>query len=271
MLVDLHIHSNNSDGSLSPEEIFKISSKMGLNLMSITDHDYISNYSYLSNKYGVMTVTGIEFNTSHKKLHILGYDIKDIYTVNKIMNELSKYNEGICFKVIDLLSENGFNISVNKVLDFCKKNNINQNVINKKIIVKYLISMGYASSVKDAYDSLIGRDAEFYVPIHKLEPKEVIELINNTGGVSVWAHPSNMQLIIKDNLLEILTSYGLNGIEITKKDFEISNSMCELIASINNLITTYGSDFHGYDDEIGLKISDEKGKKLIKEMGVKLC
>lgn len=266
MIVDLHIHSNNSDGNLSPEDIFNISSKMGLSIISITDHDYICDYSYLSNKYGISAVPGIEFNTSYRKLHILGYNIKDIDRVKKVMNELSKYNEGICFKVIDLLYKNGFDISVNNVLDFCKKNNIHINIINKKIIVKYLISMGYASSVKEAYDNLIGRDAEYYVPIHKLEPCEIIELINNTGGVSVWAHPS----LIEDDMFDRLIDYGLNGIEVTKKN-ECDKKKYELIALRNKLITTYGSDFHGDNDEIGVEIDDEMGKKLMKEMGVRIC
>ena len=64
--------------------------------------------------------------------------------------------------------------------------------------------------------------------------------------------------------------YGLNGIEVTKRN-ECDNKKYELIALRNKLITTYGSDFHGENDEIGVEIDEEKGKKLIKEMGVKIC
>ena len=70
MTVDLHIHSKNSDGVLTPDEIFKIARKDNISIISITDHDYIEDYSYLASKYGVMYVPGIEFNTTYKKVSI---------------------------------------------------------------------------------------------------------------------------------------------------------------------------------------------------------
>ena len=140
MKIDLHIHSKNSDGVLSPEEIFQKAKKNNISMISITDHDYIENYSDLASKYDISTVTGIEFNTSYKKMHILGYGIEDIQLVKKIMNELAMYNEDVVLKVIQMLERDGFNISRSKIIAFCKENNMKHEFLDKKILVKYLIN-----------------------------------------------------------------------------------------------------------------------------------
>lgn len=270
MKLDLHIHSKNSDGTLSPEEIFKVANKSDIRAISITDHDYIEDYSELANRYGILAIPGIEFNTSYEKMHILGYDIKDIERVKKLMHELLRHNEDVCLKVIEMLRLDSFDISKDKVISFCKENNLNHVFINKKLIVKYLIYKGYSSNVKETYDSLIGRNAPYYYGIHKLTPKEVIELINNTGGISVWAHPELMKL---NNYLVVdkLKSYGLNGIEIMKRKKDKERKYYELRALDENFITTYGSDFHSEQDEMGVLVDGEKAKILIKQLGGKIC
>ena len=173
-------------------------------------------------------------------------------------------------KAIDKGERMDFDISKEQVINFCRTNNINYVFMNKKIIAKYLIYKGYANNVRDTYDNLIGRSAPYYYGIHKLSPKEVIELISNTGGISIWAHPELMKL---NNYLVVdkLKSYGLNGIEITKKKKDNERKYFELISLRENFITTYGSDFHDESDEIGVYIEEEKGKKLIKQLGGRIC
>ena len=269
MIIDLHVHSNNSDGFLSPESIFKIASNSKCRVLSITDHDFICDYSLIASKYGILSITGIEFNTAYKRMHILGYNIKDVLRVKKIMDDLAKYNEEVCLRVINMLKLDGFDISLKDIMTYRRENNINTSVINKKLIVKYLISKGYADSVKQTYDKLIGRNAPYYYPIYKLPEKEVIELIQSAGGIPVLAHPGTIES--DENILNQLASYGLQGIELTSgKKYSTNNEFYESFAEKNNLITTYGSDFHDENDEFGINVEDKKVKSLVKRMGVKI-
>lgn len=269
--IDLHIHTNNSDGELSSEDIFKIAQKNNIKVISITDHDYIDTYEHLDKKYNILTIPGIEFNTSYKKLHILGYGIKNIEYLKKYIDDLTRNNEDICLKVIDKLNKENFDIDIQKIKTFCKQNNLKYSYLNKKLIVKYLIYKRYANTVKEAYDKLIGRNAPFYYPIIKLEPKEVINLINKVDGISVLAHPSTIDEK-RNEITEELIKYGLNGIEIVNLSCPINErNNYEEVALKNNLITTYGSDFHDKSQKIGVEVCSEKAKKLIKNLGGNLC
>ena len=77
MIVDFHLHSNCSDGLLSPEELVKESLKNNCSIIALTDHDIVNDYSYMEENYNLPIISGIEFNTSINKLHLLGYGIKN--------------------------------------------------------------------------------------------------------------------------------------------------------------------------------------------------
>ena len=258
--VDFHIHTNISDGLLTPEEVIKLSIKNNCTDISITDHEITADYTNLEKQYGITIISGIEFNTSISNLHVLGYGIKNIFLVNNEMINLRKKNEEICYQVIDLMKNNGYDISIEKIIEYLKKINLNYDIIDKRKIVKYLIYKGYASNTLDAYQELIGKNQEFYVPNHKISPEKIINLINDSGGISVIAHPNtiNMQTNKKYELIKELTLIGLSGIEIINSKMKLNQSnIYERIADELKLIKTVGSDFHDYKtDEIGIYIDD---------------
>lgn len=259
--IDLHTHTNNSDGILSPEQLVQESIKNNCYKMSITDHDIIKDYKELSNKYGIEIINGIEFNTSISYLHLLGYGIKDLDNITKIMNNIRRKNEEICFKIIELLEKDNFDISISKIYEYLEEININKEIIDKRKLVKYLIYKGYAEDILDAYNKLIGKNQKYYIPNYKISPKETIEIVNNNGGICVWAHPKS---VYKNNnkiyeLAKEMKNYGLIGLETINKKTNINEiKPLEEIAEDLDLIETVGSDFHNPNiDEIGLKV-DEK-------------
>lgn len=268
--IDLHLHTNVSDGDLSAEELIKRSISVGCSKIAITDHDKIDDYSKLSQLYDVHIINGIEFNCLTKGMHILGYGIENIDNVKNIMNNLEKENERVCFQVIDALYQYGYDISVENVLDYMYRIGFKVDTLNKKHIVKYLIYKEYVRNVLEAYDHLIGVGTKFYYPIRKLSKEEIINIIKTNGGVSVLAHPSTLKLKEKQLEEEVRTliNLGLDGMEIKNRSITNAQSIIyENMANKLNLIKTVGSDFHSpYQDIIGVETSEEVYENLQKQI-----
>jgi len=259
-VIDLHIHSNLSDGNNSPEEIVKLSIENGCKKISITDHEIVSDYTALEEKYGIIITPGIEFNTAVRNMHILGYGMKDITLVNNEMRRLRLMNECVCIEVIQMMKKDGYDISVEKVIEYLEQTRIDCEIIDKRKIVKYLIYKKYAISVINAYDTLIGADQKYYVPNKKLMPNEVIDLVIQAGGITVLAHPNTLNLSDRDLLYKIeeLRKQGLSGIEIINGKMKLNNSSdLQDIARELDLIKTTGSDFHDPNvDSLGINTED---------------
>lgn len=268
--IDLHIHTNLSDGELSPEEVICMCIKNGCSKIAITDHDKINDYEELSVKYGIPIISGIEFNCATKGMHLLGYGIKNIDNVQRIINALEEENEIVCYKLIDALYSSGFDISVEQVLDYMKYIGIPVLYLNKKHIVKYLLHKEYIRNVLEAYNKLIGVGQKFYYPIKKLSKYEVLDIIKSNGGVASLAHPCTLRMDDETLLKEIygLMNYGLDGIEIKNRSItREQNIRYEEMANEFELIKTVGSDFHSpYLDVLGVDVSEDIYNNLQKKI-----
>lgn len=271
--VDLHLHTNLSDGVMNPQQVVEKARKNGCTIISITDHDIARDYSYLSTKYDINIIPGIEFNTSIANMHLLGYGMNNFDSIISKMNELQLYNQNVCIEVIELLKKDGFNISTIKVKDYLQKANLDYNVLDKRKLVKYLIYMGYADSVIETYDKLIGPKQKYYIPNRKISPVEIINLINSCGGLTVLAHPNTLNLNdIK--LFELITQLkinGLFGIEVINDKMKLSDTQkYQLMADSLGLLKTVGSDFHNpTTDDIGVVISDVQGEAIFNNLVLK--
>lgn len=271
--IDLHLHTNVSDGVLSPEEVIQKAVLNGCSMVSITDHEIINDYSSLAKKYGIEIVPGIEFNTAIRNMHILGYGIKDLERVSKFMLALRLKNEQVCFEVLKLLEQGGIDISLAKLRDFLKRNHYDSEIIDKRKIVKYLIYKGYVSNVLEAYKKLIGVHTEFYVPNYKIEPESLIELVQSSGGIVSLAHPNTLNLSEEKLLEEVirLKRAGLAGIEVVNKKISMSDTVLySKIADKLDLIKTIGSDFHDpKNDSLGIEVKEEIKEEFIKRLTYK--
>lgn len=275
--IDLHIHSNLSDGELNIYEIIDLAKKSNCNNIAITDHEKIVDYSDL-NKDNFNIINGIEFNSSENRMHFLGYGIKDIKNVQNFITKLNLENEQICCELIESLYKAGYDISYSKVHHYIESVGLNCEIMDKRKIVKYLIYKGYYDKVIDVYNDLIGKGQKFYIPIKKLTPRTIIELINNNGGVSVLAHPSTLELNNKELLKKMreLVSYGLDGIEvINDKMNEEKTNFYNHLADKLSLIRTVGTDFHNpkehsigilYDESIFNELQDKIKVKTLNKV-----
>lgn len=265
MRIDLHLHSTYSDGLLTYDELLNIAKENDVSKISITDHDTIinlKNYKSLEKNYGIEIIPGIEISSNRKKVHILGYDIKDFDKIERILVNLKIENEERNKESIDILRNHGVDIDVDRVKSMSRNK-----IITYRDIIEYLYIKQYVQNKHDAFKKYIGSGAFAYVPSREMSVKEILELIDETGGISVVAHP----WLIKENIYELIQemlNYNLSGIEINKeqistKDYE---KLMEL-AKKYDLCMTNGSDFHDPEtSSIGLEVEDNFLDKFEKKL-----
>lgn len=271
--IDLHIHTNLSDGDLNINEIIKESKNNGCNKIAITDHEVINDYTEVSKNNSISIINGIEFNTEMRGMHILGYGIFDMQQIRTVIANLHEENEYISLKLIKKLHELGFDISKDSIDEYLSSIGIKYDFLDKRHIVKYLIYKKYVKDVQDAYCNLIGRGTNLYMELRKIPASEIIELINKSGGVAILAHPYTLNLSDKELLLKVkeLLNYGLDGIEVINstsgKDKEMDYRN---IAQKLGIIYTVGSDFHSKKAQnIGILCEEGIHENLVERIKTK--
>ena len=254
-IIDLHTHTNFSDGELSPDKLIREAIQNRIGTIAITDHDTIRGIQNLDKESqiildsGIQIIDGIELSAKSKKgsMHILGYDI-DINN-QELNNKMSLLRDNAFNATLSVMEQikRDYNI-VFKYEDI--KNLINsQHNIGRPDLAKLCIKYGYASSVQDAFDKYLNEARNKTRSTAKGLPKEeCIKLITASNGIPVLAHPKTLELSEKELLILIreMIEYGLKGIEVyhsshTKEEIELYLS----IAKKYNLLISGGSDYHG--------------------------
>lgn len=255
MGADLHIHSNASDGILSPSEIVKIAKNLGLSAISITDHDTINGLDEAistSKKIGLDFIPGIELSSESEDwdIHILGYFI-DHHSkeLREYLGNLQNKRKIRAKKIVNNLKNAGIKIEFEQVA-----RESHGESIGRPHLARTLAKLGYVDSVQKAFHVFLKRDGPYYVKKYTIYPDEVIKILLKASAIPVLAHPlSNSNIDFIASLVKI----GLMGIEVYYPGynrFEI-NKLIE-IADRYGLIKTGGTDFHGSDPKINSKIRD---------------
>lgn len=251
--ADLHCHTTASDGLLTPYELIKAASEIGLKAVGITDHDTVSGWSEsikAGKEFGVEILKGIELNTEWQgtEVHILGYEPdQESKQFQDKLRELREARMKRMLKILDRLHNMKIDISVSEIKAIAKGESV-----GRPHIAQALIQHGYAKSIKDAFTQYIGAKAPAYVPRFKLAPKEGINLIREAGGVAVLAHPGQHDL---GKFIQIWVNEGLQGVEVSHSDHtpEEERQYREISRKFH-LIMTGGSDFHGEGRKMGVKL-----------------
>ncbi len=264
MSSDLHMHTNCSDGLLSPEELVAAAKQAGLGYIAITDHDTVDGICQLYEQglypaSGIKIIPGIEFSAHHpeSEIHILGYNV-DIYN-RELRDRLNDVVEGRWTRfsnMVEKIQALGYDISETDVLEIAD----GSTSISRSHVAQAMVKKGYFTSVKDVFDQLLVKGKPAYVSHFRLEPGEIIDLIKNSGGTPVLAHP---KLIYNDELVEELLKKGIEGIEaIYPKHDEEATARYLAMADKYNLLVTGGSDYHGitgrWPEHIGEFIVEDK-------------
>ena len=250
MKVDLHIHTTASDGRLSPEEVVRVATEHGLSVIAITDHDSIAGIEpalmAAESVPSLRVIPGLEINTDipGSEIHILGYfiDYRD-KELKQALEKLRKSREARALKMIARLGELGIDIAWNRVLELAEGASV-----GRPHIAQAMLERGYVSSFREAFTKYIGRLGPAYVERERLSPQEAVKLIVNAGGLPVLAHPADIDNV--EELVANLKGVGLVGLEAYYDGYDrkLIDSLVHL-ALKHRLITSGGSDFHGFGSD----------------------
>lgn len=268
--INLHLHTRASDGVFTVDQIIRHAKKIGLDLISITDHDTADAYSGLPASVAPLRILpGMEISSMHQgnDVHILAYGCD---FDNKALKELSAmYLAGRrtrAIKMIELLAELGMNISIEEVAAMAGA----RELIVRPHIAQVLIQKGYVQTKNEAFDKYIGNFKPAFVSKPELSVPDVIDVIHQAGGFAIIAHPGKL---VDQAYIPEFISFGIDGLEVWHPDhYQYQVEAYIDIVQKHNLYMTAGSDFHGEGSEITLsdmvpasEIILESVRKLYKE------
>lgn len=269
-MIDLHMHSIASDGTLTPTELAEEAKIRGLKVMALTDHDTLDGVKEAKKRaeeLGIEFICGIEFSTEYNggEVHILGYFLdanntqllelleklknERIERTKKILKKLEKYR---CYITMEELQKE-----------------VKGDLISRSHIANAMLAKGFVYSKAEAFKIYLRTGGLASEPKKELNALEAVNFIKKIGGVASLAHPKLTGLSggTLEKLVILLKEQGLDALEVyypeqSEKETEIYKKLCDK----HGLLYTGGSDFHGMnrpETVLGIKgISEEELKKL---------
>ena len=255
MLIDLHTHSNASDGTDSPSELIDKAISKGLDVIALTDHDTVAGWDE--------AITALQNHQSNSKLelvlgsevscqdadgtsiHMLGLLFDPNFT--PLISEFEKTRENRVTRmsrIISRLNEAGIEITIEEV-NAQKRGDA---TLGRPHLADALVARGHVSSREEAFNIFLHNGSKFYINHYSPSPEVAIQLIKEAGGVAVIAHPlaSRSGRKIDVETLERLIKAGLDGIEVDHRDHnDMERSELMRLAIENDLVVTGSSDYHG--------------------------
>jgi predicted metal-dependent phosphoesterase TrpH len=252
--VDLHVHSNASDGTLSPKCVVELAVKSNLNAIALTDHDTVDGVNEAIqaakeaaiNGHPIRVIPGTELSVAYKNkdIHILGLfvDPNNQTFKDELLKACLKRDERN-EKMAQNLIHAGIDISISKM----RKIEGNA-VLTRAHFAKFLTEHGYTKSIKDAFDKYLNDESPYYVKREYLTPEMGINLIHEAGGLAILAHPLLYKYTLTEveELVQHLCQFNLDGIEVIhSSNTGFDEGHLRRIGNKFGLSFSGGSDFHG--------------------------
>jgi 3',5'-nucleoside bisphosphate phosphatase len=258
-VIDLHIHSTASDGSLSPEQILVLARDTGVRAISLTDHDTVDGIREILASLPAVPVdfiTGVEISCAPPSgfetvgsVHLLGYGFS-LYDrhLNQMLSTAKTAREQRNPKIIHKLQQLGVNITLAELASHAGTGQI-----GRPHIAQMMVEKGFVSSFRQAFDDYLGNGRPAYVDKFKVPCQTAIQTLLDAGGIPVLAHPGLLTFNRSKDLalfVDTLMGYGLQGIEVFYTDHDAQKTAYfSTLARKKKILATGGSDFHGSFNE----------------------
>lgn len=271
MPVDLHTHSNASDGTDPPAEIIRLAASADLTAIALTDHDTLSGLDEArtaARTAGIDFIPGVELSVDHTghKIHMLAYYVEP--TGGPLQDQLpwlragrDERNEQILQRLADL----GHPVTIDEV-----REHAHGEAVGRPHIADALVARGESVDRSDAFRKYLADGGPAYVERARLTATEAIDLTRSSGGVTVIAHPSTIGLDAPgyNRLFSELAETGLGGIEVFYPEHspELRAHLARVATSLG-LAATGGSDYHG-TGKPGISIGTGRGDLVVPDTSV---
>lgn len=292
-IIDLHVHTNISDGALTPKEVIDEAANNNVSVLAIADHDIIDAYTdnlfnYAKEKK-IEIIPAVEISTKTKKcgIHVLGYniDINSEKLKNKLF-ELRNIRHKYLHDVSKALNDIGYKIDTDELdkIEAVTKAHIARDVIkheeNKDLLMK---DFGHIPEMGEFIETIMNEGCKAYVKKDTVSPKDAANIIRAAGGKVVLAHPvayKHEDNLTDEDILELVKETKADAIEanyiyINRDGVKINEvEKWNKFAKENGLLTTIGSDFHSFNKNspiIGLinediNLTNEEIEKILNNL-----
>lgn len=286
LTIDLHTHTNISDGSDSPAELVEKARAAGLSAIALTDHDTLGGLAEAreaGEKFGVEVIPGVELAVQgsstwdgggglvgiggEEELHILGFYVpEDDKNVNNLLREARDNRDTRNRLTIEKLQELGLDVTIQDVDDALRDIAPKGMSIGRPHMAYMLFKKGYVTSLRQAFELYLGDGRAAYVPRKLADPKTGIETLAGAGITVGFAHPCLRKAIAADRLDDMVSdfkAYGMRAIEVYHSSYDEEDvRLCLTLAVRHSLLVTGGSDYHG-NGKPGINLGTGKGNLRI--------
>ncbi len=268
--IDLHTHTNISDGSDSPADLVEKARSAGLSAVALTDHDTVGGLPEAmeaGRKFGVDVVPGVELAVQgvdgEEEFHILGlYVPQGDKAVDGLLREARDNRDTRNRLTIEKLRGLGLDVTLDDVNEAIRTISPKGMSIGRPHLAYMLFRKGYADSIRQAFEIYLGYGRVGYVPRKLVTPKVGISTMAGAGVTVGFAHPCLRKVIPADRLDDMVSdfkSYGLTAIEAYHSSYDEEDvRLCLTLAARHNLLLTGGSDYHG-NGKPGVSLGAGKG------------
>ncbi len=242
--IDLHTHSNASDGSFPPARVVAMAEANGVAVFSLTDHDTLEGLPEArarAEEAGIRFIPGVELSVAEggADVHLLayGFDSSDA----TLRGAIERYRGGRrerARKILARLKGLGIRISMDEIEEIA-----NGAAIGRPHVAEALLRGGYVELFDEAFQRYLGHHAPAYVPKPVVSLEQASSIVRDAGGVVILAHPRTLN---RDHLIPGMARRGLDGIEVWhSKHDEADVERYRGFAQLHGLLMTGGTDYHG--------------------------
>jgi len=243
-LIDLHTHTTESDGTLTPDELVAEAASRGLQALSITDHDTLAGYEKAiepARKAGIELVCGIELSTKvdGRTVHLLAYFLSEPPAGSfwEWLREMQASRRERNVRMAERLRTFGIDISIEEV------ERLGRSIAGRPHFARIMVQKGYVRTIQQAFDDYLDESAKGYVDRYEPKLGEAIQRVHGAGGVTSLAHPIRVH---DQSAIPGMKDLGLTAIEVYHSDHGPAETERYLqLAAKYGYAVTGGSDFHG--------------------------
>ena len=247
--IDLHIHTNASDGTDAPAEAVEKARTLGLEAIALTDHDTVSGVAEAvraGEQLGVEVVPGIEVSSDYRdnNIHVLGYFIDpEADALRQVMDWIRVERIARNEYVVNKMADDGFDISMEEL-----RRMYPDAVLGRPHMAEFLVKKGYVSSIREGFARYLGEGKKYYLPKRRISLARAVDTILASGGLAVLAHPLQYRYPLEEvvEMIEYARSLGVKALECYYSEHSPEDERWLLArAEEYGLGVSGGSDYHG--------------------------